>query len=196
MLYRHGGMSQERGRLVLVRHGATEWSTAHKHTGRTDLPLTDEGRTEALAVGKRLAAWEFVNVFSSPLQRARTTAELAGFESPVINDDLMEWDYGEHDGRTTMEIRVDQPGFSKWRERPTGGESVVEVGERVDRFLAKLPVASGDTVVFAHGHLLAVLIARWLELDATSGQRFPLKTATLTVLGHHRDAPVLNLFNS
>lgn len=189
-------MSSERGQVVLVRHGATEWSTAHKHTGRTDLPLTDDGRTEALNIGKRLEAWRLVNVFASPLQRARTTAELAGFDTPVINDDLMEWDYGEHDGRTTREIRAERPGYSKWLERPPGGESVAEVGARVDRFLADLPEISGDTVIFAHGHLLAILIARWLELDAMSGERFPLSTATLTVLGHRREVPVLHVFNA
>ncbi len=190
-------MSAGNGQLVLVRHGATEWSTVHKHTGRTDLPLTEDGRAEAARAGRRLAAeWKFANVFSSPLQRARTTAELAGFEAPVIDDDLMEWDYGEHDGRTTLEIRAERPGYSKWKERPPGGESVVEVGERVDRFLTRLSDVEGDTVVFAHGHLLAILIARWLRLDATNGQQFPLKTATLTVLGYRREAPVLYMFNA
>jgi probable phosphoglycerate mutase len=190
-------MSSGNGQLVLVRHGATEWSTVHKHTGRTDLPLTEDGRVEAVNAGERLAAkWQFTNVFASPLQRARTTAELAGFDNPVIDDDLMEWDYGEHDGRTTLEIRAERPGYSKWKERPPGGESVTDVGERVDRFLARLAGVEGDTVVFAHGHLLAILIARWLQLDATNGQQFPLETATLTVLGIRRDARVLYTFNA
>ena len=190
------------GDVVLVRHGATEWSEAHKHTGRTDLPLTEHGRSEAVKAGQRLGSWEFVNVFSSPLIRARHTAELAGFDQPVIVDDLMEWDYGEHEGRRTVDIWEDRPGYSKWQERPPGGESIDEVGARVDRFLATVngdgdrPGLSGDTVIFAHGHLLSVLIARWLTLPAQNGVQFPLRTATLTVLGVRRGVPVLHMFNS
>lgn len=194
-------MDQGTGQLVLVRHGETEWSAVDKHTGRTDLPLTNAGQAEAVKAGAQLGRWQFANVYASPLLRARHTATLAGFENPTFDDDLMEWDYGDHEGRTTKDIRVDQPEFSKWQERPPGGESVTEVGLRVDRFLSKItaddPVTGvdGDTVVFAHGHLLAVLIARWLELEAESGRGFPLRTATLTVLGTRQKAPVLFTLN-
>lgn len=194
-------MATEPGHLVLVRHGATEWSAVDKHTGRTDLPLTDAGKIEAEKIKSRLATWRFDRVFASPLQRARHTAGLAGFPTPVIDDDLMEWDYGEHEGRTTVDIRTDDPSFSKWHQRPPGGESVEDVGARVDRFLNRITEgqpADGvvdDVVVFAHGHLLAILIARWLGLSPGDGVRFPLRTATLTVLGNKRECSVIHMLN-
>ncbi len=188
-------------RIVAVRHGETEWSKIGQHTGRTDLPLTDYGETEASKTASVLATWDFHQAFTSPLQRAATTASLAGFPGATVDDDLMEWAYGEHEGRRTVDIVVESPGFSKWLQRPPGGESVEEVGVRADRFLAKLRTAAAetdatDTVVFAHGHFLAILIARWLELPASNGRLFPLKTATLSVLETYQDRPVLRALNS
>lgn len=184
-------------RLVLVRHGQTSWSMASKHTGRTDIPLTDEGRKEAELAAASLTEWTFDQVLTSSLSRARETAYIAGFDDAAVDDDLLEWDYGEHEGRRTVDIVAERPGFSKWSERPPGGESVEEVGNRVDRVIQRLRSAQGlgDVALFAHGHTLAVLIARWLELPASEGQRFPLSTATLTLLDSYRESPVLRFFN-
>ena len=181
-------------RLVLVRHGETEWSLSGRHTGRTDLPLTAKGEDEARLVPATLTSWEFAHVFSSPLLRARETARLAGFD-PVFDDDLMEWDYGEVEGRRNDEITAEQPGWSKWDGLVPGGESVEDVGVRADRFIDRVSQLDGDVVAFAHGHLLSVTIARWLGLDASEGKRFPLATATVTVLGQKRSDRILETLN-
>ncbi|MEE9416998.1 MAG: histidine phosphatase family protein [Acidimicrobiales bacterium] len=184
-------------RLVLIRHGQTEWSMTSRHTGRTDIPLTDVGREEAELAAASLTEWRFDKVFTSSLSRARETATIAGFGHATIDNDLLEWDYGEHEGRRTVDILLEHPDFSKWSERPPAGESVEEVGERVDRVIQRFKSneASGDVALFAHGHTLAILIARWLELPASEGRRFPLSTATLTLLDHYRENPVLRFFN-
>ncbi len=188
-------------RIVAIRHGETEWSISGQHTGRTDLPLTDGGRIEANNAAAVLRSWSFEKAFTSPLVRASETAALAGFPDAVVDPDLMEWDYGEHEGRRTVDIVAETPGFSKWLERPPAGESVEEVGERADRFLEGLKTpaegsGSGDVVVFAHGHFLSILIARWLDLPASKGELFPLKTATLSLLDLYRERPVLRSLNS
>jgi len=180
--------------IVLVRHGQTEWSRDGRHTGRSDIPLTEQGESEASLVATTLAGWGFRAAFSSPLIRARETARLAGFD-PVIDDDLLEWDYGEIEGRTNDAITAEQPGWSKWFDGPSGGESVDEVGARADAFFGRVEAIAGDVVVFAHGHLLSVAIARWLGLPAVEGRRFPLRTATVSVLGAKRDEHVLRIFN-
>lgn len=184
--------------VVLVRHGQTEWSKHGRHTGRTDIPLTTVGEAEARGVGPTLADWGFVARFSSPLQRATATAELSGVPGPVtLIDDLMEWDYGVYEGRRTADIWIDEPGWSKWLTAPENGESVEQVGARADRAIATLDEAAvdGPVIAFAHGHLLAVLVARWLGLAADQGRRFVLETGTVTVLGSKRGDRVLRLMN-
>jgi broad specificity phosphatase PhoE len=182
----------------LVRHGETEWARLGRHTGRTDIPLTDVGREQARALGGRLADRPFSLVLTSPLSRAAETAELAGFgERALRDDDLQEWDYGALEGRTTPEIQGDYPDWSIWTGPWPGGETVDEVGARVDRVLARClaPDVTGDALLFAHGHLLRVLAARWLGLPAASGGLFALSTATVSILGWDRGRPVIETWN-
>lgn len=182
--------------IVLVRHGETEWSRTLKHTGRTDIPLTDEGRAEARLVGDALAGRRFGRVLSSPLRRALDTCRLAlpGIE-PEIRPELAEWDYGDYEGITTAEIRETVPDWTVWRYGAAGGESVAAVGERVDPLVAELREAQQDVAVFSHGHLLRVLAARWLELPPAEGRRFVLETGTISVLGWERETAALLRWN-
>jgi probable phosphoglycerate mutase len=180
--------------VVVVRHGETEWSRTGRHTGRTDLPLTEEGEREARAVGEALRGREFAPVLSSPLMRARETARLAGFE-PELRDDLAEWDYGEYDGLTTPEIRRQVPDWTIWRYGAVGGESVEQLAMRADRVVAELLTVDGDVLVFSHGHFLRVLTARWLELAAADGRLFALDSGTLSTLGFERDQRVIRSWN-
>ena len=172
------------GRLVLIRHGETEWSKSGQHTGRTDIPLTDVGRSEARDARGTLADWNFEAVFSSPLVRAAETAEIVGLTPPItFSDRLMEWDYGEAEGITTETLRETTPLWSVWTHGEGLGETVDEVGGRVDAFLEEeLPASDGDVAVFAHGHYLSIFLARWLQLDAIEGRRFKLKTATVSLV--------------
>lgn len=182
--------------MWLVRHGETEWARLGRHTGRTDIPLTALGREQAVAVEVRLAGRPFARVLSSPLSRALDTARLAGFADRVeTSDDLLEWDYGADEGRTTPEIRIDRPGWTIWADGPRAGETIEQVASRVDRVIAIARETTGDTVVFAHGHVLRVLAARWLGLPPASGRMFALSTATLSILGWERDAPVIERWN-
>lgn len=181
-------------RLVLVRHGETEWSRLGRHTGRTDLALTSKGEAEARLVTGTLESWSFAASYSSPLQRAVETARIAGFD-PVLDDTLMEWDYGEIEGRRNDEIVSEVPGWSKWTGEVPGGEQVAQVGARADDFLSHAADTDGDSVVFAHGHFLSIMIARWLGLGATSGRLFPLATATVSVLGAKRGDRTLETLN-
>jgi broad specificity phosphatase PhoE len=181
-------------RLFLIRHGETEWSRLGRHTGRTDLALTEAGEDEARRVASSLAEWKFSAVFASPLRRASATAGLAGFE-PTLDDDLMEWDYGEVEGRTNAMIVDENPGWSKWHDSVPGGESAGDVGARADRFIRRTDAIEGDVACFAHGHLLAIMIARWLEMPAADGRRFPLETATVSVLAHKRDDTIIEALN-
>ncbi len=189
---------RDRPQLLVIRHGQTEWSRVGKHTGRTDVPLTDRGRDEARDAARTLAGWNLVRAYCSPLRRARETAEIV---SPacglVVDDDLVEWDYGDFEGETTSESRERIPGWSVWTHEITGGESVTQVGERADRFLARFDagVPSGNAVAFAHGHLLAILVARWCGLPAVEGRRFALATATVSLLGWHREDRVIRALN-
>jgi broad specificity phosphatase PhoE len=183
--------------VVLVRHGETEWSRDGKHTGNTDVPLTDGGRKHAEVVGKALRRLEFARVLTSPLARAAETARVAGFgDRAEERDELREWDYGEYEGRTTPEIREERPGWTLWRDGVPGGESAAEVAERVDRLLAELRSGEGEVLAFSHGHLLRVLAARWIGLGPESGSRFALDPATISVLGHERETPVIRVWNS
>ncbi len=186
----------DRPRLWLVRHGETEWARLGRHTGRTDIPLTDRGRAEAAALATRLAGREFAEVLSSPLSRALETARLAGFADRVeTDDDLLEWDYGADEGRTTPEIRRERPGWSIWSDGPKDGETSPQVGARVDRVIAHVRAGTGDALVFAHGHVLRVLAARWLDEPPTDGRLFALSTATLSILGWEREQAVIERWN-
>ena len=183
-------------RIVLVRHGETEWSASGRHTSYTDVELTDEGRRAAQALGERLAGRRFALVLSSPRQRARVTCDLAGFGSRAqIDDDLVEWDYGEYEGLTTPQIRESVPGWTVWTHESPGGETAAQVGERADRVLARALDAGDDVALFAHGHLLRVLGARWIGLAPSGGANLGLHTAALCELGFERDTRVLWLWN-
>lgn len=180
--------------MVLVRHGETEWSRTGRHTGRTDVPLTDEGERQARAVGAALRRRDFALVLSSPLRRALDTAKLAGFE-PELRDDLAEWDYGEYDGVTTPEIREQVPDWTIWRYGALEGESVEQLAARADRVVAELLAVEGDVLVFSHGHFLRVLTARWLGLEAADGRLFALDSGTLSALGFEREQRVIRSWN-
>ncbi len=183
-------------RIVLVRHGETEWSASGKHTSTTDVPLTDAGGRAAEALGRRLAVREFALVLTSPRRRARDTCELAGLGGRAqIDEDLVEWDYGDYEGRTTPEIREDRPGWSLWTDGVPGGETGEHVGTRADRAIERALAAGGDVAVFSHGHFLRVLAARWLALPAAGGGSFGLDTAALCELGFERERRVVWLWN-
>jgi broad specificity phosphatase PhoE len=181
--------------VVLVRHGETEWSRDLRHTGRTDVPLTETGERQGRVVGEALRGREFWLVLSSPLRRALDTARLAGFE-PELRDDLAEWDYGDYEGIRTAEIREELPDWTIWRYGARGGESIQEVGARVDRVVEELRRVEGDVLIFAHGHVLRVLAARWLELQPGDGRLFALDSATLSALGYEREQPVIRMWNA
>ncbi len=183
--------------VVLVRHAETEWSLSGKHTGRTDVPLTESGRQRASALGSELATRQFELVLTSPLARATETCVLAGFgERAVRRDELMEWDYGAYEGRKTLEIREQLPGWTLWRDGVPEGELAEEVATRADRVLEEIRAVSGDSLVFSHGHLLRVLTARWLGLEPQAGRLFALDPGSLSVLGYERETPVIRLWNS
>ncbi|MEU4428859.1 histidine phosphatase family protein [Actinoplanes sp. NPDC024001] len=185
--------------IVLIRHGQTEWSANGRHTSYTDLALTAEGERQARALGEQLAGRSFAAVLSSPRQRARRTAELAGLAVTEVTDDLAEWNYGEYEGVTTREIRASRPDWSLWTDGCPGGESPEQAGARLDRALARARelTAGGDVALVAHGHCLRVAGARWVGLPASAGGLFKLDTATLSVLGfEHEVDPVLITWNA
>jgi broad specificity phosphatase PhoE len=182
--------------IVLVRHAETEWSESGRHTGLTDVPLTDSGRAHARALAATLAARHFELVLVSPAQRARETCELAGLgERASVREDLHEWDYGEYEGLTSAQIEQLNPGWSLWRDGCPGGESAAEVGARADRVIGELLSAGGDVAVFSHGHILRVLGARWIELEPSSGERLGLQTATISVLGFEHGTRALTCWS-
>jgi broad specificity phosphatase PhoE len=181
--------------LVLVRHGETEWSRDGRHTGATDVPLTEHGREQARALGGALRSRTFARVLVSPLSRARETARLGGFEDAEVRDELREWDYGAYEGRTTAEIRRERPGWTLWRDGVPDGETAPDVGARADALLAEVAATEGSVLLVAHGHLLRVLTARWLGLAPEDGRLFALDPATLSVLGHERETQVIRLWN-
>jgi broad specificity phosphatase PhoE len=189
-------MSAPAQEVVLVRHGETEWTRTGKHTGHTDIPLTEAGRREAGAVGAALGRRSFALVLTSPLQRAAETCRLAGFgDVAVPRDELMEWDYGAYEGRKTVDIRKERPGWTLWRDGVPDGETAAQVGARADRVIAELRSVDGDVAVFAHGHVLRVLAARWLGLEPKAGRLFALDAATVSVLGYERETAVIRLWN-
>jgi broad specificity phosphatase PhoE len=181
--------------IVVVRHGETEWSVALKHTSRTDVPLTPAGRRRAQELTSVLAG-DYAIVLCSPLRRARETCELSGFPDPVIDPDLHEWDYGEYEGLTTDEIRAQRPDWNLWRDGCPGGETPDQVAARADRVLARVRSLGGDALVFAHGHVLRVLTARWLAMPPSAGARFVLAAGSLAVLGHERETQVIERWNA
>ena len=183
--------------VVLARHGETEWSRDGRHTGRTDITLTENGRRQAGALRDKLSEWTFVRVLSSPLSRALETCRLAGLgDSVATNDDLLEWDYGEYEGTTTAEIRESRPDWILWRDGCPGGETAADVGARVDRVIAEVGGLDGPVALFAHGHVLRVLTARWLDLEPRDGALFALGTGTLSVLGYERETRVIRRWNA
>ena len=184
------------GRLWLVRHGETEWARLGRHTGLTDVPLTAAGVHQAIALKGRLAGRAFGLVLTSPLSRAFETARLAGFgDQVIVDDDLHEWDYGADEGLTSAEIRRDRPNWSIWRDGVRGGESIDTVGDRADRVIRRVRASDGDSLCFAHGHLLRVLAARWIGLEPIDGERLALGTATISILEWERETPVIGLWN-
>ena len=182
--------------LFLIRHGETAWSLSGQHTGTTDIPLTDNGRCLAERLRLVLAKESFAQVLVSPMQRARETCELAGLgATAVVDPDLAEWNYGEYEGLKPEQVHGRAPGWLIFRDGCPGGETPEQVGARVDRVIARARAAAGNVALFAHGHLLRVLAARWIGLPVTAGQHFLLDTGSLCVLGYYRDIPAVKFWN-
>ncbi|QSQ23429.1 histidine phosphatase family protein [Pyxidicoccus parkwayensis] len=184
--------------IVLVRHGETAWSRSGQHTGRTDVPLLEDGRRMGRLLAEPLKAWNFAQVWTSPLSRAAETCALAGFgDVAQKRDDLMEWDYGDYEGITGDDIRKERPGWALWKDGAPNGETAAHVGARVERVIAEACAVKGDVLIFAHGHLLRVLAARWLDLSPECGRMFMLGTASISVLSLDGDGtqPVIVTWN-
>ncbi len=190
--------ARQAGELVLIRHGATEWSVAGRHTSVTDLPLTADGERQAKALAGALRGYRFAAVFCSPRKRALDTAALAGLDVTAVDEDLAEWRYGDYEGVTTAQIRLQRPGWLLWRDGCPGGESPEEVGTRLDRVLARAEAAAqdGDVALVAHGHSLRVAGARWIGLAAGYGGALALDTATISLLGHDHGERAIRQWNS
>ena len=189
-----------RPRIYLIRHGETEWSLASRHTGRTDIPLTEQGEQDARKLGERLRDLRFSQVFTSPRQRARRTCELAGLD-PVakIEPDLAEWDYGDYEGQHSVDIGQGRPDWILFRDGCPGGEMPAQVSDRADRLITRLRALDGNIALFSHGHFGCVLAARWIGLPVIEGQHFLLGTASLSLLGYepsHPEVPLIELWNA
>jgi probable phosphoglycerate mutase len=183
--------------IVLLRHGETEWSLSGQHTSHTDLPLTERGRERARARAGELSGPDYALVLTSPLRRARDTCELVGLgDRAEIEPDLREWEYGEYEGLTTPQIREERPDWWLWRDGCPGGEQPEEVSARADRVLERLRGAAGDVIVFAHGHILRVVAARWLAQDVEFGSRLALGAGSISVLGFERETEVIRSWNT
>jgi len=184
--------------VYLARHGETAWTISHQHTGRTDLPLTPQGEAAATRLGPRLRGLTFAAVLTSPLRRAARTCELAGFGSAAeVEDDLVEWNYGAYEGRTSADIHAERPDWQLFRDGCPGGESPDQIGARADRVVRRVRAIDADTLLFSSGHFLRVLAARWLGLDPGAGRYFLLGTASLSAVGyeHDRSDPVIRFWN-
>jgi broad specificity phosphatase PhoE len=192
-------MSEPLPVIYVARHGETAWSLSGQHTGVTDLTLTDRGERNARRLGERLKGLSFVKVFTSPLQRAARTCELAGFGAGAeVDRDLLEWNYGEYEGRRTAEILAERPDWQLFRDGCPGGESPDQIGARADRVVSRLRAIRGDVLLFSSGHFLRVLAARWLELEPAAGRYFLLSTASLGMLAYEHNnltEPVIRLWN-
>jgi broad specificity phosphatase PhoE len=183
-------------RIIVVRHGETAWSREKRHTGRSDLPLTAEGREQARALVAQLAGLDFAAVFVSPLQRARETCELAGFaDRAVVEPDLIEWDYGEYEGMTSSEIEQRRPGWTLFGDGVIGGETIGDVAARAERVIPRVRAVEGDVLLFGHGHQLRILTALWLEFPAAAAQHLQLATASPSTLGFEHDWTALLSWN-
>ena len=183
-------------RVVVVRHGETEWSRIQRHTGRSDLPLTATGREQAGSVIAKLAGLEFAAVFVSPLRRARETCEIAGFaDRAVVDPDLIEWDYGAYEGLTSNEIQVERPGWTLFRDGVIGGETIDDVAARAARVITRVRSVDGNVLLFGHGHQLRITTALWLDFPALAAQRLQLATASPSTLGYEHDWTALLSWN-
>lgn len=190
-------MPLHENQVTLIRHGETEWSKSGQHTGRTDIPLTERGREEARQTGKLISDQQFALVLRSPLLRAKETAELVGLgDVAEVDDNLLEWNYGDYEGVTTAEIQETHPGWTVWTGPIRNGETVNHVGERGDRVIERARAVDGPVALVGHGHALRILSARWCELAAVEGRRLQLSTATLSVLGWEHDVPGLVTWNA
>lgn len=190
-------MADEAQKIYLIRHGETEWSRAGKHTGVTDVTLTKRGRKTACLLQPVLAREKFVTVLTSPLQRARESCELTGLgKVAAVEPDLMEWNYGDYEGLTTKQIQRVRPGWSLFHDGCPGGETPEQVAARIDRLVAKVRASDGNVALFAHGHVLRVLAARWIHQPLSFGEHLLLDTATLSVLGYYYDTPALKIWNA
>jgi len=181
--------------LWIVRHGETDWSASGRHTSTTDVPLTSAGEDAARVIGERLAGTAFDLVLTSPRDRARRTAALAGFPDAHVEDDLVEWAYGDYEGVTTATIRESVPDWTVWTHPCPGGETAEQVGGRLDRVVAKVRARGGRVLAFGHGHASRVLAARWLAQPVVEGRLFRLDTATVSILGYERESPVVARWN-
>jgi broad specificity phosphatase PhoE len=191
-------MSENYPTVYLARHGETPWSISGQHTGRTDLPLTEQGEGNARLLGKRLKGLNFGKVFTSPLQRASRTCDLAGFGGVAqLDEDLLEWNYGAYEGKRTAEIQQERPDWQLFRDGCTGGETPEQIGARAERMVDRVRAVRGNVLLFSSGHILRVFAARWLGLPPAAGKYFVLSTASLSVLGyeHNRSEPVVKLWN-
>jgi probable phosphoglycerate mutase len=198
LLAEEAAMSAALPVVTLARHGETAWSLSGQHTGLTDLPLTARGERNALRLGERLRGATFAGVFTSPLQRAHRTCELAGFgATAVVDPDLLEWNYGDYEGKTSADIHRERPGWELFRDGCPGGETLAEIGARADRVIGRLRALDGDVLVFSSAHILRVLTARWLGLGPDGGRYFLLGTASVSLLGyeHGQDEPAVRLWN-
>jgi broad specificity phosphatase PhoE len=192
-------MALDLPKLYLARHGDTPWTDSHQHTGRTDLPLNERGEEHARQLGERLRRFSFVHVFSSPLQRASKTCELAGFGvGAEVDPDLIEWDYGRFEGKLTSEVLKEWPGWELYRDGCPGGESPEDLAMRADRFIARVHSINGDVLAFSSGHIIRMIAARWCGLTPAAGRVFFCRPASVGVLGFEhesRDQPIIRLWN-
>lgn len=190
-------MSENLQEVYVIRHGETDWSLSGQHTGTTDLPLTENGRNLARRLKPLIANHSFALVLTSPLQRARETSMLAGFgEKAELDTNLVEWNYGEYEGLTSEQIHQKRSGWMIFTDGCPGGETPAEVGARADRVIARVRTVRGDVALFAHGHILRALVARWLGLPATAGRHFLLDTGTLNILSYYREIPAVRIWNA
>ena len=188
--------SVKQAQLWLVRHGETEWSRSGQHTGRTDIPLTENGEQQAIRIGKTLQDHDFTAVLTSPLLRARETCRLAGFgEHAKVEPNLSEWDYGDYEGKTTNDIRKSQPGWSLWKDGVLGGETIAQVAARAQAVIDEVAASDGDVLLFGHGHILRILMCCWVGLPPEDGRLFALATGTVSTLGYEHETRVITRLN-